>query len=326
MKTEYVKKLWFRYKQFGGWRLVREYMKMGLAGYTVRMIVKCAKSGQPFKKVYPYITLRVDEILRKRYEGLMMELLKKDWGEESVGEERNTVWFSWLQGLENAPELVKACYNSQRRYLKDKKFVIITADNYKDFISLPEHIERKWKEGIIPSAMASDIIRLELLIKYGGTWIDSTVLCTGNDFDEKILENSLFFPQYYRKDNDKIAGISNWFISANANNKMLNVLKEMLCQYWRDYDCVVEYFFFHRFFMMIANTLPEEMEKMPRYGSVPCLQLEMRSSDDFDERWYGKITSMVCFHKLNYRVNSRAIENKNSYYNKLLSLYREEQG
>ncbi len=319
MKFENIRKLWFRYKQFGGWRLVREYLRMGVAGVAVREIVRCAKQGQPFKTAYPRITAEIDRILEKRYEGLLKELVAKKWEEAAkADEERDTVWFYWQQGLENAPELVKACYNSQRKWLKDKKFVVVTGENYREYVSVPEHIEKKWREGLMPSAMFSDCVRLELLIKYGGTWIDSTVLCTGDWFDEKMMKSDLFVFQYYMKNAKGIAGISNWFISAKANNRILLILRKMLYQYWKDYDCVVEYFMFHRFFMLIGREMPEEVLAMPRGNSMPCLQMEKRSADDFDEEWYEKMVSVACFHKMNYRVSERARKNERSFYNEIV--------
>lgn len=43
-------------------------------------------------------------------------------------------------------------------------------------MKLPDYIVKKWEKGRIPADLFSDLLRLELLIRYGGTWIDSTVL------------------------------------------------------------------------------------------------------------------------------------------------------
>ena len=60
---------------------------------------------------------------------------------------------------------------------------------------MPEYIVKKWEKGRIPAALFSDLLRLELLIKYGGTWIDSTVLCTGvnenHNENEKVTQKPL---------------------------------------------------------------------------------------------------------------------------------------
>ena len=88
---------------------------------------------------------------------------------------RGRVWFCWLQGLEQAPPLVKLCYEALRQKLPDREIVVIDAKNVFDYITLPEEIVEKWKRGIIGPAHFSDLIRLELLVRYGGYWIDATV-------------------------------------------------------------------------------------------------------------------------------------------------------
>ena len=90
------------------------------------------------------------------------------------------VWWCWLQGLDNAPDIVKACLRSLQRHLpKDYEIRIIDEHNWKEWVTLPQYIVEKRSAGRIPAALFSDLLRLELLIKYGGTWIDATVLCTG---------------------------------------------------------------------------------------------------------------------------------------------------
>lgn len=91
---------------------------------------------------------------------------------------RGRVWFCWLQGLEQAPPLVKLCYEALRQKLPDREIVVIDAKNVFDYITLQEEIVEKWKRGIIGPAHFSDLIRLELLVRYGGYWIDATVYCT----------------------------------------------------------------------------------------------------------------------------------------------------
>ncbi|MGN1123656.1 MAG: capsular polysaccharide synthesis protein, partial [Eubacterium sp.] len=41
--------------------------------------------------------------------------------------QEDCIWFCWLQGIENAPDLVKTCYESMQYHIKDKKNVVITA-------------------------------------------------------------------------------------------------------------------------------------------------------------------------------------------------------
>lgn len=53
-------------------------------------------------------------------------------------------WVFWWQGIEEAPELVKACIKSQRRNIPSMvRQIVITKDNYKEYISVPDCVMDK---------------------------------------------------------------------------------------------------------------------------------------------------------------------------------------
>ena len=97
-------------------------------------------------------------------------------GKDLYRNRSNVVWFCWLQGLDEAPAIVKACYNSLKRHLVQEFKVqgvqgyvikVIDSDNWKEYVELPSYIVKKWEKGRSPAALFSDLLRLELLIKYG---------------------------------------------------------------------------------------------------------------------------------------------------------------
>lgn len=299
---------------------------MGLVWLVVKSIVKCAMERKPFKTIYSAITANVDERLKERYGSLVTESV--DGVLISTPSERK-IWFCWMQGVESAPVVVRMCYESLCRYITDREIVMVTEKNWRELVELPPDIVQKYERGIIPHAHFTDLIRLALLVRYGGTWIDSTVLMTdpslmkdGEERVGEILDADLFFFQYRKKKELTFKGISNWFISADAGHKLLRTLQQMLYQYWRDYDCVVEYYVFHLFFGMIAEKWPEEVMRMPYAYSRYSLYLEQRMSARWDEQWYDELTNHACFHKLNYRVNAEAITNEESFHNVLTQKWK----
>ena len=316
-----IKKLITKFRQLGGFTLLREYARIGALLTLVKELVRITGKGLPPKEIYPALERKVQPILRKRYEKTMHGLIEK-YNTVCLEQKRSDkIWFCWLQGMENAPLLVKACYESQKRNLVGKKIELISYDTYGQFIELPDYIVKKHKQGKIPHPQFSDLIRLELLIKYGGTWIDSTVLCTGNNFPEKVLDSDLFLFQYRDAQTNKIVGFSNWFITSCTNNRVLLVLREMLYQYWRDYDCVIDYYIFHLFFSMIINECPEEMSKMLKNNNSVTLMLDKRITHKYDDVWMKKLTSVCAFHKLNYRIKPDNRNAEQTFYDKIIETY-----
>ena len=195
-------KLISRYKQFGGFRLVIEYAKLGALWPAIKAGVRCLVKRQSFKGIYPEALRKIEPFLIQKY-GSKVQEFKKFLDGPSGKAERNSsrelkhehpkvIWWCWLQGKEQAPQIVNACLNSLMREFKGSsvqevqglsdgyEIKVIDAENWKEYIELPDFIVKKWGKKQIPSALFSDLLRLELLIKYGGTWIDSTVLAQGS--------------------------------------------------------------------------------------------------------------------------------------------------
>ena len=218
------------------------------------------------------------------------------------------IWFCWLQGMENAPELVKTCLRSLRENV-DAEIMVLDESNYGEYVELPEYIVRKYRKGIIPPALFSDMLRLELLIKYGGTWIDSTVWASPEvgvkeskcwQAWQKIQESELFIYRYFNREG-RVEGMSNWFIHAEAGNALLKDVRDMLYAYWHDYNCTVEYYIFHLFFSHVAKRYPEMIRKMPKGNSYHALWLRDHVEREISKEDWQKLINNVPFHKLNWR-------------------------
>lgn len=295
-----MSKALYRFKQLGGWRLVRTYARMGVLGFVIRRSVGAILRRKPLKSVHPEISAKVMPVLKQKYLPMAKKLLD-DYADNGKHIIDNKVYNCWMQGLDSAPPLVRACLLSQREFIRNKEFVVITQQNYKQYVSLPQFIMDKYEKGIIPHAHFTDLIRLELLIQHGGTWIDSTVLFSSGDYPDAIMNCPLFMFQYINNKTKKFRGISNWFISAHSHNKLLTVLRDMLFEYWREYDCVVEYYVFHLFFQFIAKLCPQDIAAMPKGLSIFTLQMAGLLEKAYDEKVIGGITDRCSIHKLDFR-------------------------
>ncbi len=108
---------------------------------------------------------------------------------EYVPEGRRPVWVYWAQGLENAPEVVKYCVSKMRDVFGDRLRVLCDRN-------LRYYISSYYSEKMSTFASRSDYIRTELLYRYGGTWIDSTVLVK-EEFKDIVDAQSFVAMTYY---------------------------------------------------------------------------------------------------------------------------------
>ena len=125
----------------------------------------------PVKKRFDKETIKKDfKVLVNKYE----YLLDKN---ETIPED-SPIWIMWYQGIKNAPELIKFCVQSVIINRGKHPVYIIDKNNFKKYIDLPDYILKKFNERKFSITHFSDIIRMALLSKHGGYWIDSTYFVT----------------------------------------------------------------------------------------------------------------------------------------------------
>lgn len=315
-----VKQFHRRFFEFGGWRLVVAYTRLGLFPIAVKQFIRVCLGKESVDNAYVGVRRSIDPMLCNKYRTMIGKLKQKYDAISLPQVNSHKIWFCWLQGMENAPELVKCCYRSLKRNIPDREIVVITFDNISQYVTLPEYIIKKYKRKQIPAALFADLIRLELLIKYGGTWSDATVLCTGSGFLPALLDCNLFMFSW-RDENGRFLGASNWFITASSNNKLLLILREVLYQYWKNMNCVLEYYMFHLFFCEIAKGYPDLVNAMPKASRRNALLLDQRFTDTYDDRWMQRLLAVAHFHKLNYRKEALAKKEVKSFGYEILKRY-----
>ena len=133
-----------------------------------------------------------------------------------------TIWFLWLQGLTEAPLVVKQCYESWLKHNSDWKIIFLDEHNIADHVSLPQHK--------VTNQAYSDILRINLLAKFGGVWVDATCFCT-KPLNEWLYDNmaSGFFA-FERPGPDRM--ISSWFIACDKYNFIANAYQKVVNAYW----------------------------------------------------------------------------------------------
>lgn len=97
------------------------------------------------------------------------------------------IWLFWNTGLDKAPEIVRTCYQSVKKYA-GRQVVLLTEKNVQNYINMPDYLNEKLKSGVLPLAIYTDLMRVALLEHYGGTWMDATILLT-DEIPQEILNS-----------------------------------------------------------------------------------------------------------------------------------------
>lgn len=277
----------------------------------IDMIKRALKKGDLCMKIVCYFQillgysnheLQALQIRNKKYNKLKNKycgyLDGLHYENDSNNEINNNVWICWFQGMENAPEIVKACNDSVCKFLMNKDIHIITENNYKEYVSIPEFIEEKRKKGVISYAHFSDILRTELLIKYGGMWLDATTYLT-DPIPDYVYSRKLFLLAYKQRE-DVTINKNSWFIYAQPSNRSLMLVRDLLYKYWNQENKLSEYFLWHMFLNMALEKYPEDNEDIYYVSEEMSHCLNYNLYKQFDPEYWQQIKRCSTIHKLSY--------------------------
>lgn len=307
------------FQKQGGMKLIKQYAKSGSLGTAMGEFVLLGKSRTALEILRLSTQLKTKQKLEKKYRGTL-ESFDRVYDETLPHESSNRVWICWFQGMENAPSLVQKCYSSVNENLTEREVILITSENLEQYVQFPDYILEKWKKGIITHTHLTDLLRLELLIRYGGVWLDATVFCSEKEknIPSYFFDSDLFFYQSLKPGRDgHCQYISSWLMSAKTNNKILMATQELCYEYWKTNNGMDDYFLLHDFISIVLDKYQKEWKAIiPRDNAAPHVLL-LRLFDRYDERTWNAIKAQTPFHKLSYKMDDKLFGDELTYFKKL---------
>lgn len=242
---------------------------------------------------------------------------------ENIADNR-IIWTLWWQGEKNAPPLVKACINSMKKNANGANVIVITKDNYENYVTIPSYIFDKHEKGYICNAVLSDIIRFHLLEKYGGLWLDATIFVSSPIPREYY--GFIFYSQH-TKPQEMTCWVQNnayhiFVIGSQPHAKLVSFTKDMFLKYWKTHNTAVDYLCTDYFFYLAMQEFPEinaEIDSLP-YSSERLYDLVKVLNKPYDESYFLKLKEDCIFSKLDWHKKYKTIiKGKETFYKVLLS-------
>lgn len=239
--------------------------------------------------------------------------------EEATEDLSDVVWVFWLQGIEAAPELVKKCSAALMKHLpRHKRIIFLDETNYRQYTNLPAYIEEKHEKGQISHTHFSDLIRIDLLARHGGTWVDSTVYLSSEVIHPEFFDSELFlFQELQPNQMGHVRGISNWFMTAKPSQEIILLTRYLLFDYWKTHNSVIDYYIFHSLFELAIEAYGEKWQQVMPYSNAMPHILQFKLFSPFREEDWKQLTQEIEVHKLTYKYPQKAIAG--TYLEKILS-------
>lgn len=231
------------------------------------------------------------------------------------------IWTMWWQGLNNAPDIVKACINNLKKCNPTRNIIVITKDNYQDYVHLNPEIINNLNNAKISVTHFSDIYRTNLLYIYGGIWIDSTV------WNTKMINNSVFEKDFFtiktgKYTNDPSHGRWTTFcLEAKAGNNLINFVRLAFDTYCMKYGLFMDYILFD-YFIAIAVDISKENKQIINMVPVNNSKVfELEKYLNQSEKVYENfVNSNTYLYKLTYkkRYNEKSTKKRPTIYSKII--------
>ena len=277
--------------------------------------------------------------VRKQYQKAMLKYLKKEYKDiindyQSLDYSLNNIsvpcipkiiWVFWWQDNYEDLKYVNKCI-CRMRNIKGFNVNLLTKNNINDYIDISDVSSLIIKEGAgIP--FLSDIVRARILYKYGGFWLDATIVILDDSFLDSICKNLKFFSckrlPYYGFNVCKGLYSGNCW-GTFVRNPLFGFLDTCLTFFIKKHRAIIDYVLIDYTIMVGYYNIPVIKQLIdsvpisnPAFGSVNSL-LQQK----FDQDKWQKIIEKTCLLKFQsrYIVVDHMIEGSFGDYifNKLL--------
>ena len=234
-------------------------------------------------------------------------------------EQSRIAWVFWAQGAESLPPILKSCYESIKRNSGEYEIHFVDMKNVDDYLDIPDYIKEKVKNGQISLTHFSDFLRVALLNRWGGYWVDVTLYLS----QSLPIQDSLFtIKQPANADYISKCQWAGYLWYMPRQHPLAQFLYDYLTQYWSHHDVVVDYLLIDyaiRVFYEMNPEFAKEIDSLPisnpdhYFFQSPGCESQYSTSD------WKRITSHTIFFKTTWKKQYKEFVNgKLTYYGKLL--------
>jgi len=214
---------------------------------------------------------------------------------------RRPVFTYWHQGFGAAPHLVRRCHDTVREVFGDRVHAL-DGESLPYYVDIPAVVRERVGTNY---THLSDLIRVDLLTRFGGLWLDATCLVTPDFPTLSDLVDQDFFCFNYSGPR-----VGSWLMSSVPGGYSVTMLREAMFLWWERRDYLADYFQLHYLLEMLYlldERFRAEWDASRHQHPRKALALlgELESDDDGDR--LAKLVASYPVHKITYKFGRGAV-------------------
>lgn len=255
-----------------------------------RSVGRCFKSVNKLKK--KYLSRYFAEIyapIIKKYENLNTP----DVLDEPIPK---IIWVLWWQGDYRENRLVNCCINRMRQLDFDLR--VVSKDNIEEYVDISD-VRQYYEKGLLKTSALADIIRLRLLISYGGIWLDASVFVVDESFLDSVTSYGCFYSGHFSKYPSwkNISGgmWTTYFLASCSQNPLLKFCDDALVYCLKLHGRQIDYIMFDYTIACGYASIPffkTMIDRIP-YNNDGVWALKGKLNKRFDQNVWANIERTV---------------------------------
>lgn len=181
------------------------------------------------------------------------------------------IWIFWDRGDAAAPPVVRACIDSWRR--ENPGWEVTVLDN----ATLTSQVEMSRPQGRMTVQAYSDLVRLRLLRRHGGVWVDATVFCVRplDHWLPPVARHGFFAFLWTEADKWFVLPnvhriMTSWFLASEPEGAVISAWEARSAAYWENRDTPHDYYWVHlilEYLILTDRRMRRAFAAMPKLGA-----------------------------------------------------------
>jgi hypothetical protein len=209
------------------------------------------------------------------------------------------IFVYWAQGFDAAPPVVRACLAALKANNPDSRVHELSLDNIGYYADMPEDLVASLAGD---HYHFSDLLRMLLLEKFGGVWVDATCLVTEPlrpHVDRALAKGSVFAFNYTGP------YLVNWFLASRPDSYVMHLWRAASFLWWEKRGEIVDFLLHHHIFEMLHrldDCFRAEWDAGLRLNATPPHALQSVLLKPYEPEMFQTITESSFVHKLRHHL------------------------